>query len=86
MSDLFRKRSRDNSQLGNEEDDIPSGTADPKNDRLSIDGLPGPSFALSQHTNVDSGTVNPQGSLLPAHSVTNVMSDVETAPAGGVAG
>ena len=84
LTELFRKRSREESHQ--EEDDTTPDIADPKNNRLSIDGLPGPSFASLQHTNDAGGTVNPQGSLLSALSVTQVTGDVETSPAGGVPG
>ncbi len=84
LQELFRKRTREESKLEPEDDDFVD-SVDPKNYRLSITGLPSPSIAPLQHE-VAGETVDPQGSLLPAPLVTNVMGDVETAPAGGVLG
>jgi hypothetical protein len=78
------KRSRAQSNLESE-DYNPDIAMDPKNDRLSIGGLPSPLIASPQQEHVAGRTVNPQGSLLSTRKMTQVvMGDVETAPAGGV--
>ena len=88
LDDLLRKRLREEA-----DDELVDETYVPddelfdrrNNDGISTIGTPNPSAASSLQLAAAGGTVDPQGSLLPARMPVGT-GDVETAPAGGALG